>query len=638
MSINNVSNAITSDKKYDAKVAKEEAKLKEEQNKEALRQKALFGVNFHTSDKFDNYDNAKDLTKAVKEQLKWQKDNAGLSKDAYRTAKKYLKSTDFQQGIQARYDSPERNLVASIVKNAKGDSIGEIKDYVKKQLKAKLDAGDITEQEYKDAKKYAKVGTWAGRFFGKAEKESREMFAIQARRNHLAKTKENGPKFDAELQAKLNLAGITNDKIYEIGDANGGAADATLNYSYKKLQPGERNLVLAAFNKNENGVQFTQKEVNKIMKQAGYYLDPAVSVGKTAEDCAKGAGLVAPFGALQIVNVKNVADATADVIGGSAEALAKQSVKTVVGAFAAGLGGALAAGVSAYNQYTRVEDRAVPTDVPEGVTTYEQYAKYLDDTSAKPRAVVLGKEIAKKYTDDKGNLDIDGLNKALAQAAGTVTATGTPLNRKEQLGLMLDSVDKERPVSRTVTTPTPEICEVELSHRLVDKEVALPTDCYEVKAGDNWSTVVESKYGAYGKDMKAIVAKLKEAYYEEHKEALNAQGITSAKGAFFPAVGDELCVPTDVTVNGKKYTYNAASAEHRGVVSTDYKGATLKATSNPFTEIKSEEKYTAKDCSGNVLKDENGNAVKDVSKTDADKAIQHYKKQNPNKEVTVINK
>ena len=84
-------------------------------------------------------------------------------------------------------------------------------------------------------------------------------------------------------------------------------------------------------------------------------------------------------------------------------------------------------------------------------------------------------------------------------------------------------------------------------------------------------------------DMKAIVRQLKDAYYEANKEALQAQGIKSSYGAFFPKAKDKLCIPQTVNVNGKEYNYNKETTTKAGEVSKDYKGATLKSQSNPFT-------------------------------------------------------
>ena len=77
---------------------------------------------------------------------------------------------------------------------------------------------------------------------------------------------------------------------------------------------------------------------------------------------------------------------------------------------------------------------------------------------------------------------------------------------------------------------------------------------------------------------------MKDATFEEMKKSGTLpKGITSSRDAFFPKVGDELCIPSEITLpNGNKYTYLEDGKVISEAPSKNYKGATYKANSNPF--------------------------------------------------------
>ena len=230
------------------------------------------------------------------------------------------------------------------------------------------------------------------------------------------------------------------------------------------------------------------------------------------------------------------------------------------------------------------------------------------------------KKIAKFYDFEKG-LDKQALTAVLHDASGKSSV----LNYEEARGLYNDLVTgkvkaeptpEEKPVEKIVYVEKPEpqkeTCDVIVKANPV--EVPDDTECYEVKAGDNWSNVVAAKYGAYGKDNAAIVRQLKDAYYEANKEELQAQGIKSSYGAFFPKAKDKLCIPQTVNVNGKEYNYNKETDTKADIVSKDYKGATLKSKSNPFTK----EQYQAETCTGTIKAD---------TQEELNKKVQAYKEE-----------
>lgn len=639
-------NGVTTDSikqsKYDAKVAKEQAKQQAknaEQKKEAEKQAAARDLVNSLAGSSDA-DKAKKIRGDVKDTLEQMYKDGQITKAQYKEAKSFANSGDFKEGLQSELDSDARILVAGVAGKAEGTSIGKVKDSVKDGLKAKLDNKEITQDEYDNAKKYSKTGTWIGRFFGKQEKESRQMFDAKSNRNNVDQTKANGPVYDAKLQAKLNMAGITTEQVYELLDNNGGAADGEINYSYKKKQPGEQHATLTKFNQiaKEKGLGdgfFSKKETNKIADESGYEVGKSWYLGKAVEAGVKTAAPVSPieFGKISASAVGNAAANVGSA--GSTAANATASVLVKSGGILTGAAFLTGAGVSIYNQTHRVEDRAIPTDVPKGVTTYEQYTNYLQDNYSTASNAQLGKDLAKQFTKD-GKLDVDGLNAALKKAAGTVDSTSTPLNKKEVLGALMNAASQEKkaePVKEEKVAPAPVVvaepqdCAVKVKEEQVTETKAVPTDCYKVKSGDNWYAVAKAKYGASDADAVVIARKLKDQYFEANKETLTKVGINSSKGAFFAKVGDELCVPTEVNINGKTYTYNADAAVQAGEVSKDYKGATVKGNGNIFTKTVTNTIYKGQAC--------DGTDITGKSREEIQSKVDELQKQHPDKKYVI---
>lgn len=226
--------------------------------------------------------------------------------------------------------------------------------------------------------------------------------------------------------------------MYKIYDDNGGAVDGTINYSWKKKQPGERDAVLTTLNNNKGQYNdFDMGDVKEIGKALGYNVEKKVDGGKVVRDVARGALIGAPGSYVEVSQATNF-------VGGLIKGGASQSTKIigVIPAITATAGGV----ASAITQAHRVEDRAIPTTVPESVKTYQDYTKYLNglkqDGYATDEGVVLGKSIAKFFTDAQGNLDKAQMNKALAEAAGTVDGVVTPLNYEEAKGLITKLASK----------------------------------------------------------------------------------------------------------------------------------------------------------------------------------------------------
>lgn len=642
-------NGVTTDsiktQKYDAKVAKQQAKEQaklDKQKKEAEKQAIARDLLNNLAGASDEKEVRK-IRSDIKDNLEEMYKSGQITKEEYKQVKKYANSSDYKEYLQSELDSDTRILVAGVAGKAKGTSIGDVKDEVKDALKTKLENKEITQEEYDKAKKYSKTGTWIGRFFGKKEKESRQMFQTREYQNKLVETKNEGPKFSAKLQAKMNLAGISTDQVYEIGKENGGGqiledgrvnGDATINYSYKKKQPGEMDAVQTAFNNNESGVKFSKRETNKIMKQAGYHVEKKINWGKAIETGVKTAAPVSPleFGK---ISASAAGNAVANVgSAGNTAANATASVVVKSGGILTGAAFLAGTGVSAYNQAHRVEDRAIPTNVPEGVTTYEQYAKYLDDNYSTTKGAALGKDIAKQFVKD-GKLDVEGLNNALKTTAGTIASTSTPLNKREGYGLLMSEASKEKKAEPKKVVPytpviEPQDCEVVVEQKEVKETKAVPTDCYKVKSGDNWYAVAKAKYGASDADAVLIARQLKDKYFEANKEELAKVGIKTSKGAFFAKVGEELCVPSTVTINGKKYTYNTEAKVTAGTLDKNYKGATIEGNGNLFTKTVTRTIYNAKTCDEKVLTADSKEAI--------NAQLEELNRQNPDKHYVIVEK
>ena len=491
--------------KYEKEIREEQAKKREEAQKEQEAQALVTSLAGSSDAK--RYGSLKD---DVMDDLKEMKKSGEITKEQYNEAKEYLKSDEYKKMKEAEFASEARLYVSGLAANAEDTKDKKIESEVKDTLKAQYENGEITKEQYESYNNYAKRKGAFARFFGAKEKESNILYRANANRNKVDQTREEGVQFKDKTQAKINVAGFTEDQLYEIYDANGGAADGTINYSWKKKQPGERDAILTALNNNEGGYEFDMNDVKEIGRTLGYTVEKKVDGGKVVRDVARGALLGLPGDYVNISQTQTVPGAT------QSQHVQAYGVGSIVGGTIGGV-------TSAISQAHRVEDRAIPTNVPEGVKTYDDYAKYLDDYSTE-RGAAIGKDIAKFYADEEGNLDIEKMNKDLSRAAGTDVSIATPLNYEEALALLGDLKTREpEPVPPVVDDPDPVEdpvnCNLIVEGIPYEREEAVPTDCYQVKKGDNWYSVVQGKYQPKtAADAKALVRYLKDTYYEENQD------------------------------------------------------------------------------------------------------------------------
>ena len=604
--------------KFEKQIREEQAKQREELQKQQEAQKLVeFLAGSSDAKRY------KSLKGDVTDDLKEMRKSGKITKEQYEEAKAYLKSDDFKKMKEEEFTSEARRRVSGLAAEAEGTKTKRIQSEVRDALKEQFENGEITKEQYEAADKFAKRRKGFGRFFGAKEKESNQLYRANANRNKVDQTREEGPQFDDETQARINVSGFTTEQLYEIYDSNGGAADGTINYSWKKKQPGERDAILAALNKNEGGYEFDMGDVKDIGRSLGYTVEKKVDGGKVVRDVVRGALIGAPA---SYINISQSQQAGGVSQNQSVEAY---GVVPAITATTAGIS-------SAITQAHRVEDRAIPTNVPEGVTTYDQYAEHLDNYSTE-RGAAIGKDIAKYYTYKDGTLAVEQMNKDLSKAAGTVDGVQTPLNYEEALALLGDLQTRE-PLKEPEQKPViqqqeePVNCELIVEDHPYERQEADPTDCYTVKKGDNWYSVVKGKYQPKTEaDAKALVRYLKDAYYEENKEELNKLGITSSKGGFFPKVGEELCIPSTITLqNGNTYNYQKEGNVKAGTVVKN-NNVSYSTASNPFYRMKAGTEYSITDCSGHKIASglEEGQVQGVIDKT---------KQENPDVNYTIIRK
>ena len=571
--------------KYEKEIREEQAKKRKEAQKEQEAQALVTSLAGSSDAK--RYGSLKD---DVMDDLKEMKKSGEITKEQYNEAKEYLESDEYKKMKEAEFASEARLYVSGLAANAEDTKDKKIESEVRDTLKAQYENGEITKEQYESYNNYAKRKGAFARFFGAKEKESNILYSANANRNKVDQTREEGVQFKDKTQAKINVAGFTEDQLYEIYDANGGAADGTINYSWKKKQPGERDAILTALNDNKGGYEFDMNDVKEIGRTLGYTVEKKVDPKQLFKDIGRGILIGAPGSYAQVSQTQTI------------EGIATQSQNITLAGVGPALGATTAGIASAVTQAHRVEDRAIPTNVPEGVKTYDDYAKYLDDYSTE-RGAAIGKDIAKFYADEEGNLDIEKMNKDLSRAAGTDVSIATPLNYEEALALLGDLKTRKPDPEQPVVKPEPVNCNLIVEGTPYKREEAVPTDCYQVKKGDNWYSVVQGKYQPKtAADAKALVRYLKDTYYKENKEALNKLGITSSRGGFFPKVGDELCIPSKITLeNGTEYSYQAEGKVTPGTVVKN-NNVSYTATINPFhTTVNGTEYSVTNGCTNQVL-------------------------------------
>ena len=88
-----------------------------------------------------------------------------------------------------------------------------------------------------------------------------------------------------------------------------------------------------------------------------------------------------------------------------------------------------------------------------------------------------------------------------------------------------------------------------------DNQPIATTKQYEVKKGDYWYRMVKENYNTSSEvEVKQIIRKFKDEYFNKNKASLIKQGYTSSKSGFFLKVGEKYDLPTQVEVDGKIIT------------------------------------------------------------------------------------
>ncbi len=504
-----------------------------------------------------------------------------INDDTYRTAMDVLeKQMDIREEANLAYAQSKVREITGEARELLGQDSEydvtkhrQIRSYVRDQLKEEFEAGNLTEEQYAAARKYGetKKGThffksiWRGVFGG--TKESSELYRTAAQNNNVTKirTSEDGPQYDAELQAKLDKAGISVDDIYQVGD-NLVGSEAVVSYSNRKVQAGEAQFITDELNRrarnNGSDTRFSVKEAKEIMKGAGYGIEKKIDAKKVIRDMAiptiVGGGVGVPLIPVQNQNVNlNYGE------GIEPETIHQDQTVAIAPAVTAALAAGLSALSSIKEQATRVEDKAIPVDIHSDIQKYEDYVDFVLESESFPskQAKAMAMKIAAYYTDDKGNLLKDQLIDAYRHAGGSADPDdkkdsdnyrdASVLNHREALTLLskLESgeITVDKPDNDEVVVPT-EKPYVHLQEEIVKevKDVEIPTECYEVKAGDNWDIVVRNVYGITDEaDVKYIRTQIKKEFFNKMKaEGTLPAGVTSWRDGFFPRAGEELCLPT----------------------------------------------------------------------------------------------
>ncbi len=554
-----------------------------------------------------------DLEKQLKAELKERYKDT--DKDMYKSSLKAL-DAQIERTEEAR-QAYAQQLVRKIASMAPYTDDKEVRAFVRAGLASEYEEGNISKEVYDYARKYGetKKGThffksiWRGITGG--TKESSEVYRSVGQNNNVDEIRNNGKPLELndELKAKLEKAGITKEMVYQIGD-NLVGSEAVVSYSNKKVQAGEAQFIADAFDEFalKNGVadvDFTDKEAKQIMKAAGYGIEKKIDAKKVIRDAAI---VGVPSAA---AGIPLIATQTQNVNLGAELGSISQSQKVALGPVVTGLlGTALGTLGSIKEQAVRVEDKAIPVQIDDSIKTFDDYAAFIkkSDTFPSKQAKAMAMKIAAYYTTEDGTLLKDKLIDAYRHAGGSADIDDTQnddyrdasvLNHREALALLskLESgkikVDKPEP-------PKPQPVQEERNVLIQSEdyiEKVDDTSCYKVKSGDNWDAVVRGKYQPKtNEDRKALIRILKDKTFEDMKaNGTLPKGVTSSRDAFFPKVGDELCIPSEITLpNGNKYTFQVEGKVKAGKLHEDKNyGATYKATSNPFLTEKQNTAWSA---------------------------------------------
>lgn len=489
-------------------------------------------------------------------------DGNELSDEQIKLAKDYIKSKAFKKQVKSNMSDYALEELSAItgdkeiirandeaITNKKGDvKKGKVKNVVQAELERQFKDGEITKEQYEFLKQKSKTSGSFWQFFGgnKNEKTDRlyEVATNTTNRDikqesltegtEEAQEKAMDERFSAEMEARLKQRGFTPEKLYEIYEANGGAADGTINYSYKKIQPGEQHAILAQLNagRKDGDYEFTMSDVRSIGNSLGYEVEKPVDGAIVTRDAVAGG----------IIGSPAVAKSTSSAVAIAGSTTATAASKSVV-PFGAPIGAVIGAGVSVYKQVTRVEDRAIPDDVFKGVETYDDYVKNLEQFATKDGAQ-LGRLIGKYYNLPEG-FQIEQLKRDLHHSAGTDRTDGTPLNYEEASGLLakLSSGEKVIKAPEKPVVVTQEVVVVDTIKDGIANEEDVPYCPYTVERGHNPWQVAVAKYGATGRDALAVAREIKKLVKQ------------TDPNADFWKVGVHVELPMTITVNGK--TFNA---------------------------------------------------------------------------------
>ena len=581
---------------------------------------------------------------------------APINDEAYKTAMDVLeRQMNYRAEAHEAFAQQKVKEIAGMTRFLVGEDSGidvtndrDIRAFVREGLKAEYEAGNLTKEQYEAARKYGE--TKKGTHFFKSifrgvtggKKESSIVYQSVGQNNNVAQVRnsEEGPQYDEKLQKKLDAAGITDELIYQIGD-NLVGAEAVVSYSNKKVQAGEAEFIADELDKyarrNGSTERFTAKEAREIMKGAGYGIEKKVDAKKVIRDTviptSLGAAAGVPMAQIDVLQDQNVNINYGDY-GASNKIEQTQSLKAVP--WAPAVTAAVAAGLSALNsvkeQMTRVEDKAIPVQIDSDIKTIGDYVEFVKDSKTFPtkQAKAMAMKIAGYYTTEDGTLLKDQLLDAYRHAGGSAgdgdnNRDASVLNHREAIALLTKLESGEIKVKQPVKeTPAPQEEKSVVIQSEEYKEKVDETSCYKVKSGDNWYAVVVGKYKPKtAADTKAIIRILKDATFEEMKKAGTLpKGVTSSTDAFFPKVGAELCLPSEIVLpNNNKYEYQEEGKVVAGAVSNDKNyGATYKATSNPFL---TERKGTVWSVTGS-----NGPIVEGATEEEARAVVDGFRKEN----------
>ncbi len=534
----------------------------------------------------------------------------------------------FQQGsavqLVQKFAGMTRHLVGEGDLDIDITNPNHVRGFVGYALEEEYKNGNISEEQYKAAKKYAETKGGAhffksiGRGITGSTNQSTLLFKSVGQNNNVAQIRqsEEGPQYEEKLQQKLDAAGISDELIYQIGD-NLVGSEAVVSYSNKKVQAGEAQFITDELNKyaraNGSNERFTVDEAKEIMKGAGYGIEKKIDAGKVIRDAvlpgAIGVAAGLPiakcrFNEFSKIDVNNAGYGDIHKYTVSSEEL-PTNAPLVTGILATALG----AISSMKLQAARVEDKAIPVQIDSDIKSFQDYADFVVESESFPtkEAKSMALQIAAYYVDKEGNLLKDQLIDAYRHAGGSADVEDTQnddnrdasvLNHREALALLtkLESGEIKVVIDETEPEIEPEDAPNYFVHLQTEiEETTTPTDCYKVQSGDDWTKVIQNVYDIDNwADIKHIVRQVKDAYFEEMKaKGTLPAGVTKSTDAFFPKVGEDLCLPA--TVLGKdgktEYTLNVNAEFDHGKASKDYKGVSYKSTSNPFAKTERSEFY-----------------------------------------------